>query len=546
LSTDVASLRDKITLGIRPWHLWAGAIGVAYGAFRLFRKSIEEGARRDSIEAGFMPFVSGDKGKAQKLADRVQVTSIQTTFKSVDIADSVKSLALAMGGDMNKAFSTFNMLANTSQGSLDKLQRQVNGYTKALLINKLNQESMKILAETQIPIYDALAEAMFGVSNAANKSKVMDALGQKGGADLKYLEKAFEILTKKGGIFFDAQQYKAKSAAGQYEALTETINLAFQEVGLSMLEALQPVMPILFEAVQGLRMWLIANKELIKTKFTAFVDKMIVGLKAIFHYFSENKTQILDKILSIFDAIGYAIMFIVEHREGIATIVSLWVKLAVAMYIIAPILKTISVLFNIITWTMQAFGISALAASGYIGIILIALAAVAWVVYTIYKNWDKIKENLFIIGATVAMLFSPALAPIALIGIIVHEIWQHWDLIGKSFREGGILAGFIKIGEVILSAIFLPIQKVLTMLYELTGIDFIKNARDAMYQVRMDLLGDSNAEKQSTNYVQLPTTAQKQNDWKLAVTMFGNEKYNMEVNKEGTSSGLDVKTARTR
>lgn len=373
LGNDILSLRDKLSLGIKPWHLWAGAIGIAYGAFRLFRKAIEEGLNRDNIVAGFMPFTGGDKGKANKLADRVQSVSIQTTFKSTDIADNVKSLALAMGGDMNKAFATFNMLANTSQGSLEKLQRQVNGYTKALLINKLNQESMKILAETQIPIYDALAEAMFGASNATNKSKVMDALGQKGGADLKYLEKAFEILTKKGGIFYDAQSFKAKSAAGQFEALGESINLAFGEIGGVMLEALQPLMPILFEAVQGLREWINANKELIKTKFAAFVDKMSKGLKEIFKYFSEHKEEILNKILLAFDLIGSAILFIVQHKDAIITIVTWWIKLQIALTIIAPVLQVINFAMNAIYMSMVYFGISALAASGYVGLIIAGL-----------------------------------------------------------------------------------------------------------------------------------------------------------------------------
>lgn len=539
LSTDVASLRDKITLGIRPWHLWAGAIGVAYGAFRLFKKAIEEGAKRDAIKAGFMPLAGGDTNKASQLASRVQEVSIQTTFKSTDIADNVKSLAIAMRGDMERAFQTFSLLANTSGGDLDKLNRQVNGYTKAIFKQKVTLESLNIIAESNVPIFDEMAYVMY---------KNRDATGQlmkeisKGKVPLEVMYQAIENLNIKGALFYNAQAYKAKSAIGQYEQLSETINLAFGELGTVFLEALQPIMPVLFEAVQGFREFIYANKELIKTKFTAFVDKMIVGLKAIFQYFSENKTQILNKILSIFDAIGDTIMFIVEHREGIATIVSLWVKLAVALYVIAPVLKTISVLYNLIIWTMITFEISALAASGYIGLILIALAAVAWVGYTIYKNWDKIKENLFVIGATVAMLFSPALAPLALLGIIIHEIWQNWDLIATSFREGGILAGFLKIGEVIVSAVLLPIQKVLTMLYEMTGFNFIKNARDAIYQTRMDLLST----EPTRNYVQIPTAAQQSMNHKLSVTMFGQDPYQLEVNKEGTSKGLQVKTTKTR
>lgn len=539
LSDDVGTLRDKMMFGIKPWHLMAGAIGVAYGAWRLFKKSIQEGAKRDAIVASFMPLSGGNRTKAEGLATKTQELSIQTTFKATDIAENVKLLANSMRGDTEKAFATFSLLANTSGGDLDKLNRQVNGFTKGILKQKVTLESLNIIAETGVPIFEEMAFIMYKNRDATGKLFKEISAGR---VPLEVTTKAIENLNKKGAMFYQAQEYKAKSAIGQYEQLAETIDLAFGELGSVFLEALQPIMPVLWEAVQGFREFINKNKELIKIKFKSFVDKVVKGLKAIFEYFSENKTEILDKIIKLFEGIGDAIEFVVKHRKEIATMVGLWIKLTIALTVLQPILSIIGGSMTLITTLMTTFGISALVATGYVGLIIAGIVALGIVIYKVWNYWDRIKQNAIEIGATVLMLVSGSAAPFAMLGLIIYEIWKYWDLVTKAFQTDGILGAVAKIGDVIYASILLPIQKTLTALYELSGFDFIKNARDMIANERENTLDPAVI----YNKALLPTNVKQAGNHQLGISINGNMASNMSIDKKQTSKDLKVKTTTTR
>lgn len=539
ISDDVGTLRDKMMLGIKPWHLMAGAIGVAYGAWRLFKKAIQEGAKIDSIKASFMPLAGGDKGKAQALTKRTQDLSIQTTFKATDIAENVKLLANSMRGDTEKAFATFSLLANTSGGDLDKLNRQVNGFTKGILKQKVTLESLNIIAETGVSIFEEMAFIMYKNRDATGKLFKEISAGR---VPLEVTTKAIENLNKKGAMFYQAQEYKAKSASGQYEQLIETIDRAFSELGNIFLEALQPIMPVLWEAVQGFREFINKNKELIKIKFQGFVDKVVKGLKAIFAYFSENKTEILDKIIKLFEGIGDAIEFVVKHRKEIATMVGLWLKITIALTVLQPILSIIGGSMTLITTLMTTFGISALVATGYVGLIIAGVVMLGVVLYKVWKHWDKIKQNAIELGATVLMLVSGSAAPFALLGLMIYNIWKHWDSVVQAFKSDGLIGAIERIGAVIFDAILIPIQKMLTALYELTGANFIKNARDSIYQIRQEIM----TQDQPVNRVLLPSNYNQPMNHQLGITVNGDMAQNLGIVKEQTSKDLKVKTTTTR
>lgn len=91
-------------------------------------------------------------------------------------------------------------------------------------------------------------------------------------------------------------------------------------------------------------------------------------------------------------------------------------------------------------------------------------------------------------GSTMLLLLGP-------IGAIISAfimIKRHWDSIVEAFKSEGILAGFKRIGLVLLDVIMAPLQKILGWVAELTGWEWAANASGNVEEFRknMDLVSD--------------------------------------------------------
>ena len=91
-------------------------------------------------------------------------------------------------------------------------------------------------------------------------------------------------------------------------------------------------------------------------------------------------------------------------------------------------------------------------------------------------------------GSTMLLLLGP-------IGMLISAfmmIKRHWDSIVEAFKSEGILAGFKRIGLVLLDVIMAPLQKILGWVAELTGWEWAANASGSVEEFRrnMDLVSD--------------------------------------------------------
>ena len=91
-------------------------------------------------------------------------------------------------------------------------------------------------------------------------------------------------------------------------------------------------------------------------------------------------------------------------------------------------------------------------------------------------------------GSTMLLLLGP-------IGMLISAfmmIKRHWDSIVEAFKSEGILAGFKRIGMVLIDVIMAPLQKILGWVAELTGWEWAANASGSVEEFRrnMDLVSD--------------------------------------------------------
>ncbi|MDR2097700.1 MAG: phage tail tape measure protein [Spirochaetaceae bacterium] len=72
-----------------------------------------------------------------------------------------------------------------------------------------------------------------------------------------------------------------------------------------------------------------------------------------------------------------------------------------------------------------------------------------------------------------AMMANPiglVIGAILILILVVKELFSNWDNIAKAFKDGGIIAGILRIGGTILSAILAPVQWLLEALSKIPGV----------------------------------------------------------------------------
>lgn len=120
-----------------------------------------------------------------------------------------------------------------------------------------------------------------------------------------------------------------------------------------------------------------------------------------------------------------------------------------------------------------------------IGIIIVAIAALIAIVTVMIIKWKEW-------GAALSL----SLGPLGTVISMVMSFRENWDMIGESFKSGGILRGIMAIGKTFLEAILIPIQQLAQIIANFTGaqwaqsavknIDMIKQAMDAEFAPKVN------------------------------------------------------------
>ncbi|HXP52169.1 MAG TPA: phage tail tape measure protein [Bacteroidia bacterium] len=100
-----------------------------------------------------------------------------------------------------------------------------------------------------------------------------------------------------------------------------------------------------------------------------------------------------------------------------------------------------------------------------IGLIIIGIAALIGYIIIVVKKWNEW-------GAAISIISGP----IGLVISLVQSFRRNWDMITKSFKEGGILAGLKAIGATLLDAVLMPLQQILSIIAKVTGFEWAENA----------------------------------------------------------------------
>ena len=454
------SLRTVAVKGAKIAGVGFAAIGAAVvGLIRQFSKV-------ENAQAAFTPLLGGVE-KAQKAVEALNQTAATTPFQFETLSGVAKQLLPVMNGDIEKMIKTTRMLGDTAGGNAEKLDSITRGYVKAMLKGKTDMESLNMIAEAGVPIFQDLANVL-GMNVGEKFFKAISA----GKVSTEHLTKAFEKMTSAGGIFHNGMEIASKTTTGLWSTLMDNISLTAAGLGEILAPTVKDLIRLATGIAQKTRAWVTENKKLIGDKFIRFVETAKMSMKRLFNVLSKgNKKFDLFSVLEtgVIKLTG-AIGFLSNHGSTILKIVASVLALGLAIKGLVGVIT----LVNIVTAANPMVLIVA-------GIIAAIAAAIIW--------WDELK------GAAVAV-FEKMKKWFGEIIEVAGLVKESWKPLGLFFIDlwAGIKASF----ESAISGITSTLDKV-------TGwIDRAQNKASSMVSKVGGVFGFGGDEKEQNSHTSTP------------------------------------------
>ncbi len=243
----------------------------AFGAFAVFSavKGIANlGIEMEQTRVAFSTFL-GDADKANATIKELNEFSNVTPFTNDQVIKAGKSL-LAFGTPVENLKKQLKSIGDISAGTGKDFNELTTIYGKAQIAGTLYAEDINQLVEAGIPIIGEFAKQL-GVPEGEIKK-----LASQGKIGFGELQTAFQNLTGDGGMFFDLMEKQSKTVGGQISTLKGKLG----DVGVTLGEALLPVLQDMIVHISALTEWISKNKDAIAA-WVPFIAKTVGVILAI-------------------------------------------------------------------------------------------------------------------------------------------------------------------------------------------------------------------------------------------------------------------------
>jgi len=246
----------------------------AFAAVQMVKGIANLGIEMEQTRVAFSTFL-GDADKANATIKELNEFSNVTPFTNDQVIKAGKSL-LAFGTPVENLKGQLKSIGDISAGTGKDFNELTTIYGKAQIAGTLYAEDINQLVEAGIPIIGEFAKQL-----GVNESQVKK-LASQGKIGFGELQTAFQNLTGDGGTFFNLMEKQSKTVGGQISTLKGKLG----DVGVTIGEALLPVMQTVISKVSLLTEWISANKASIAAwvptiaKVIGIVLAVIVAIKA--------------------------------------------------------------------------------------------------------------------------------------------------------------------------------------------------------------------------------------------------------------------------
>lgn len=378
---------------------------------------VREFSKIEDAQAAFTPLL-GSAERAKEAVDAINKTAATTPFQFEDLASSVSQLLPVMNGDIENTIKTLRMMGDTAGGNAQKLGSITRGFTKAMLKGKVDMESLNIIAEAGVPIFEDLA-AVMGQKTGERFFKTISS----GRVTTDKLVKAFERITSRGGKFFQGMEIASKTTSGLFSTLKDNISLTAAEIGGVLAPTIKDFIRQAIGVAERVREWVKANRELIAARFIKFVERARSVIGGLWERLQQLNAQhdLLARLADIIEGVGKAFVFLSRHGATIAKVIAGVVALSLALKVLTAVMTVVNIVM----------------AANPIGLIVIAIAALVAVIASAIIWWDDLKAAFKAFPGPVKAALAVLTGPIGFIIASASKIIDAWEPVKKFFASLG-------------------------------------------------------------------------------------------------------------
>jgi tape measure domain-containing protein len=229
VSTAIGDARqklDKLNFGFHGLGSKLAGLGLSIGAVDIGRRIINAGGNEEDILAQ-LEFALKDRGKAIAMNSELKAFARRTPIPIQDMRQQAAMLAPVFG---DQTMKYFKMLGDVVSGSGGDFGNIAYNFAQIKSMGRTYGIDLRQFAMQNIPIWQELAKVL----NVPVEK--MEEISTSGKITFDVVAKAFENMTKEGGIYFGAMEARAHTFRGQWQIIANKL----EEIWVKFFEKARP------------------------------------------------------------------------------------------------------------------------------------------------------------------------------------------------------------------------------------------------------------------------------------------------------------------
>lgn len=229
VSTAIGDARqklDKLNFGFHGLGSKLTGLGLSIGAVDIGRRIINAGGNEEDILAR-LEFALKDRGKAIAMNNELKAFARRAPIPIQDMRQQAAMLAPVFG---DQTMKYFRMLGDVVSGSGGDFGNIAYNFAQIKSMGRTYGIDLRQFAMQNIPIWQELAKVL----NVPVEK--MEEISTSGKITFDVVAKAFENMTKEGGIYFGAMEARAHTFRGQWQIIGNKM----QEIWVKFFEKARP------------------------------------------------------------------------------------------------------------------------------------------------------------------------------------------------------------------------------------------------------------------------------------------------------------------
>ena len=229
VSTAIGDARqklDRLNFGFRGLGSKLAGLGLSIGAVDIGRRIINAGGNEEDILAR-LEFALKDRGKAIAMNNELKAFARRTPIPIQDMRQQAAMLAPVFG---DQTMKYFKMLGDVVSGSGGDFGNIAYNFAQIKSMGRTYGIDLRQFAMQNIPIWQELAKVL----NVPVEK--MEEISTSGKITFDVVAKAFENMTKEGGIYFGAMEARAHTFRGQWQIIANKL----EEIWVKFFEKARP------------------------------------------------------------------------------------------------------------------------------------------------------------------------------------------------------------------------------------------------------------------------------------------------------------------